>query len=218
MATVRFSDQLKSAVRTAATEQFTDRITEALVPPGHWGDMVYAGVFGHSTAAMAAVPVGYLSVVARVSIFGLEGGAWSKQLNTTLHLPLSQPRPVPDKIEDRALHGIYAIPSYTTWTLHAGDARWDTFKAEYLPYCQAIQDIAAERDAFVAGVEKITKSYTTLAPALKVWPALWDLLPKETQARHKLVVERTHAVPEIGGVDLDTLTATVVANKITRKG
>jgi hypothetical protein len=44
-----------------------------------------------------------------------------------------------------------------------------------------------------------------LAPALKAWPALWELIPDDVKEKHREVKERSK-----GGIDLD-----VDLNKLT---
>jgi len=48
-----------------------------------------------------------------------------------------------------------------------------------------------------------------------MWPPLWDLIPEEYKDRHRQVVEREKKEVVVN-VDLGTLTATVVAHKLTR--
>ena len=59
-------------------------------------------------------------------------------------------------------------------------------------------------------------TYSTLAPALKAWPALWDLLDEDTKERHKKIVERKKKDTDDIGVDLNSMTAAVTFSKLTR--
>jgi hypothetical protein len=68
---------------------------------------------------------------------------------------------------------------------------------------------------FVEQVKKIINAHATLAPALKLWQPLWDLIPEDYKERHRKVVERTKSDTQVD-VDLGSLTATVVAHKLTR--
>jgi hypothetical protein len=64
-------------------------------------------------------------------------------------------------------------------------------------------------------VQKILHAHATLAPALKAWPALWDLLPESVKNKHRLVVSKASSEkPDLDGVDVASLTATVVMNKL----
>ena len=60
------------------------------------------------------------------------------------------------------------------------------------------------------------ETYTTLAPALKAWHTLWDLLPDEAKERHKKIVERNRKDTIDVDVDLNSMTAAVTFSKLTR--
>ena len=73
-----------------------------------------------------------------------------------------------------------------------------------------------ERDKFVANVDLIMNTYSTLAPALKAWPPLWDLIPADKQERHKEIVERKKKDIQLENVvDLNSMTAVSVMAKLT---
>jgi hypothetical protein len=82
------------------------------------------------------------------------------------------------------------------------------------------QQIETERATFVNGVGAVCKQFTTLSPALKAWPPLWDLLSQDVKERHKRIVTRTKVEVNIDKlnqtVDLGSLTATVVSHKLQR--
>jgi hypothetical protein len=64
------------------------------------------------------------------------------------------------------------------------------------------------------GITKVLDAYTTLAPALKALPALWDLLPDDTKDKHKEVVERKKTKAEDIDIDFGSITSTIIANKL----
>jgi hypothetical protein len=93
------------------------------------------------------------------------------------------------------------------------DAAFYQQVSEWREKCIAIDRQCKE---FKQSVEKIMTSFTTLAPALKAWPPLWDLLPEWAKLRHKEVVERKKRDPaEDLGVDLNKMTSVVTINKLT---
>jgi hypothetical protein len=66
-------------------------------------------------------------------------------------------------------------------------------------------------------VKAVITSYSTLAPALKAWPPLWDLLGEDVKDKHREVVEREKRDPAAaisGSVDLDRLTALASLSKM----
>jgi len=61
----------------------------------------------------------------------------------------------------------------------------------------------------------VIEAHATLAPALKMWQPLWDLIPEEYKDRHRQVVEREKKDVKVD-VDLTALTAQVAFHKMTR--
>ena len=217
MATVRFSSGLKRSILRAAGDLYDERINAAKGDfPDTWGDTIYALMFKDTVARMDALPDNYMDETASISIWGFEGAGWDTTINHGLNLRLSRSRRFPSNAMQE-IHGVVTTPSYGALMLDADDSRWGAFKAEYLAYCEAIAAIDAECETFRSGVEKVIETYSTLAPALKAWPALWDLLPEETKMRHKEIKERQTRTPAIeGDVDLGRMTAAVTLNKLTR--
>lgn len=74
--------------------------------------------------------------------------------------------------------------------------------------------INEQQDNFINGISTVLDAYSTLAPALKALPSLWDLLPDYAKDRHKEVVERRKTKPEQLNIDLGSITSTIIANKL----
>lgn len=80
-----------------------------------------------------------------------------------------------------------------------------------------VKQIEEEKDNAVRALKILLEKYSTLAPALKEWPALWDLLDDDVKEKHKEVVERKkpEPKPEVTDTpDFSSLTAAVIANKL----
>jgi hypothetical protein len=92
---------------------------------------------------------------------------------------------------------------------------FEDIKAEAIAYMERVGTVRQRREVFVEQVKKIINAHATLAPALKMWQPLWDLIPEEYKERHRKVVERTKNEVSVD-VDLGSLTAAVVAHKLTR--
>lgn len=65
------------------------------------------------------------------------------------------------------------------------------------------------------GVSEVLKAHSTLAPALKAWPPLWELLPDHVQAKHKQIVTRNKTTTDIN-VDVSALTGAITYAKLTK--
>ena len=89
-------------------------------------------------------------------------------------------------------------------------------KDEFKEYNRKVFEIRNKQEKFLEGVNKIMDTYSTLAPALKAWQPLWDLLDDNTKERHKKVVERKKSSDADLGVNLNDMTAAVTFSKLTR--
>ena len=233
MATVRFSEELKNSILNTASALYEDRSNAAESNhPSTWGDTVYNLMFKDTSVQMEALPRGYFSEIESITLAGFKGDGWDTNINCSPNrLALSRKRRTPVDIqrldESQPRHGLVdrgrgGHGSYGGYILDATDPRWGAFKAEYLTYCTAIKAIDTECRAFADGVRAVVNTYTTLAPALKAWPALWDLLPPGAKSRHKEIRERQKrelapvGVLDEAGVDLSKMTAAVTLNKLTR--
>jgi uncharacterized protein (UPF0335 family) len=225
MATVRFSDSLRSDIADNARRMFDERISKARENPPNWAGNIYDLAFGESVAKMNEFPDGYFNTDTDINFHGFEGGTWNEELNEGIRMYFSEDkterRRFPHTINklDNATLGVHGSSSYS-WTLDATDPRWDSIKEEYEKYCRKINKLEQEQKAFVSGVKEVINTYSTLAPALKAWPALWDLVPQDRKEKHREIVERKKASDTAAGlakeVDLSKLTGQVTANKLTR--
>tara|TARA_R110000796_G_scaffold80211_1_gene177550 strand:+ start:668 stop:1327 length:660 start_codon:yes stop_codon:yes gene_type:complete len=219
MATVRFSGELRNDIINKAKSLFSDRDEKARKNyPDTWGQTIYDLVFQDNKIAMQSLPKSYFRNNDEVSIrgFGGQENVWSTSDNYTVSMKLTTPLPIPNEIVGES-HGLVGeARTYGGWYLNPSDPRWDTFKAEYKKYCDAIRKIEDERKVFIAGVNTIMDTYSTLAPAIKAWPPLWDLVPYDKQERHKQIVDRKKKEVVVEGVDLASMTATSALAKFTK--
>lgn len=220
MATVRFSDDLRSDILSNARSMFNKQVADAEANHFNtWGMLVYNLMYSDTKEQMNALPEGFMAVSSHMEIRGFKGAGWEElaRINQSVDTKFSTPMRITNTKhhESMGLHddgSTYGSSGY----LNAADPRWDEFKVEYIAYCHNIMGIEARRDAFVAGVEKILNTYSTLGPALKAWSPLWELVPEAKKQKHLEVVERKSKVaPVIEGVDLDAMTGITVAAKLT---
>lgn len=209
MAVVRFSQELKDAILKNARAVFDKQITVAQdARPSHdWGDKIYTQLFGQHVAVLNAVPSEFLYMIDNIEVqnvgslrCGLKFNfasprAWTREFQTTEFARKSSSYGNDIDLKDHLVWG----------ELFADVKRWR----------DGIKAVEEKRDAFVAQVSKIIEAHATLAPALKMWPALWDLIPEGYKDKHREVKERTKKEVEVD-VDLGSLTAAVTFNKLTR--
>lgn len=210
MATVRFSKELQEEILKNARGVFGRQIEEANNnrPSHEWGDKIYDTLFGEHTVALNAVPTYFFNMVEELKIEQIGN------IQVSLKFQLKHKRPMPNDFPDTPLakkSGYYGVD------IHLKDhLAWGEFHAEVVRWKQGIKAVEEKRTAFVAQVKKIIETHATLAPALKVWPPLWDLVPENYKEKHREVKEREKKEVSLEGVDLSSLTSIVVANKLTR--
>lgn len=226
MATVRFSDSLKSSIIDNARELFMRRIeaAEAQVP-AHWADKIADSFFPADVMAkMNALPDYCFDTKESMEFHGFhnhddsyfqtaEYRTHAYKLNKAVKLKFSAPRRWPYRTDD-SITGFKF--SWGGGTADFNDERWAWLKEEVKEYTQRIFNIKAEEAKFIEGVKRIMDTYTTLAPAIKAWQPLWDLIPQDAKDRHLRVAERKRTSADDLDVDLNTMTAAITLSKLTR--
>jgi IS4 transposase len=111
--------------------------------------------------------------------------------------------------------------SMNRWDVNLEGDVWDDLTAEIVKRNNNVKRVTEERETFVKGVEVLINRHTTLAPALREWKPLWDLLPEETKERHKKKVVRKRSEAQVKaeleaeGIDLNKMTSVVGMNRLT---
>ena len=134
-------------------------------------------------------------------------------LQGSIRLSFSKPMPWVDKFSN-APTGF--LSNYTNSKFDYTDSRWDWLKPEFKEYNRKVFEAINKQATFVSSVHTLMETYTTLAPALKAWRPLWDLLPDEAKDRHKTVKERKVVKAEELDLDLNAMTSAVALSKITK--
>jgi hypothetical protein len=207
MATVRFSQELRDKIKVNAGNLFTTDLQKADAVPDGLGDKIYEIAYGSYIPAMNALPNEFF--------YSLSGIAVKKIGDVVYNAPRLSFRNGKRPIAETPLANMLYKSNYSRedWDL-IGDG-WAEVKQELDLRKNRIAEVARKKNEFVESVNKIINSYETLAPALKAWQPLWDLVPEEYKERHRKVVERTKNEVVLD-VNLDTLTAQVIKSKLTR--
>lgn len=81
-----------------------------------------------------------------------------------------------------------------------------------------ICNILSKKDAAVLAARTFLSQHKTLAPAIKEWPALWNILPSDIREQHTRVDERSPRKPKQEpvkvDVDLSSVTARVISARL----
>lgn len=219
MATVRFSRELKDKIIKNAEAVFDKQMDTARDnrPSHEWGDKIYNTLFGEHVPALNNVPAYFLRQADKIKVENVRGTSCSVEnvrgTPRSLEFNLSGKRPFPIEFPDMPLA---EKSGYYGENITLKDvAEWEELQADVVRWRNGIKAVEEKRNQFVEQVTKIINAHATLAPALKMWQPLWDLIPESYKEHHHKVVERKKK--EMGiDVDLSAMTAVVVAHKITR--
>ena len=208
---------------------FTEDIRSKNEYTSRVGAKLYDSLFSAEVQAqMNALPDGYMNTITEFELTGFKNApddVWQSantkvrtwtDVNVVLHLTSPLRFPDRDKWFNGKIDRGYYV-SYGSKTLDFGREEFRWLHEPFKKYTKGIFEAQKKQDDFVAGVNQIISTYTTLAPALKAWQPLWDLLD-ETKQRHKKIVDRPKVkTAQDIGVDLNKMTSAVAFNKLTRK-
>lgn len=208
MATVRFSKELTEDILKNAEAKMQPLVQKALAtrPPHSWGDRIYDVLFGEYRPVLTQLPAWWTSTQKEITIERIDS------MSVGLTFTLSQPMPWPNDMPATPLArkaGYYRANEL----ILTGHEAWKELTDEVVAYKQRLAAAKNQVSEFKNMVSQIIGSYTTLAPALKAWPPLWDLIPEVTKEKHRQVVEREKKDVKLE-VDINKLTAMSVAARL----
>lgn len=219
MAVVKFSNELRETIAKQAGVIYKKRIDALSASfPSDWGAKIYDRIFGEYETVFKPMPKELfrwdtsLHVHANVIISSGQRCVFNRNFefpSGTLREYVNVP---PAR---RHLASCRYSSDTTNLDLKIESPEWDDLRQDIIAYLDGVNAIETERDNFVNSVNQIVNTYTTLAPALKAWPPLWDLLPDQTKERHKTIVVREKKETNLDDIDLNSMTAAVIASKIS---
>lgn len=206
MATVRFSKELIESIEKNARAKMqpaVDRAKEQKLD-NKWGQTIYDTLFLEDLPILNQVPKNWVKTVDSIKIERVGSQRCS------LDFKFVTPMPWPQQFIETEL-----AKKESSW----GDSlvlkdhmTWGELFAEVKAYNERVQVAATRQTEFVTMVKKVIEQFSTLSPALKAWPPLWDLIPEDVKVKHRQVVEREKKEVKLE-VDLGKLTALSTAAK-----
>jgi hypothetical protein len=207
MATVRFSQELRDKIQVNAGNLFAKDIEKANAVPDGLADKIYEIAYAPYIPAMNALPSQFFYTVRGIAVKRIG--------DIDYNVPRMDFRNGSRPIAETPTSDLPYKSNYSREEWHLIGGMWGEVQQELDLRKARITEAKRKRDEFVESVKKIIYSYETLAPALKAWQPLWDLVPEEYKERHRKVVERTKNEVVLD-VNLDVLTAQVVKSKLTK--
>lgn len=184
MATVRFSKELIERIVKQATAKMHPAIVKAQgqKPDNSWGQRIYDTLFLEVKPVLAQLPAGWVKTVDNFEI----GEVGSQHCGMTFEFAAPQPWPHEFLRSELARKA----SAYGEGIVLEEHLVWGEFHAEVTAYWQRVAEATKRREEFVDAVKSICNTYSTLAPALKAWPPLWELIPEDVKNKHREIVER----------------------------
>ena len=206
MATVRFSKELIEQIERNARNKMSPPIERAKEQKldNAWGQKIYDTLFLEAKPLITQLPAGWVKQVEQIEISEVAGR------HCGMTFAFATPQPWPHQFPDTEL--AKKEYSYNDSIILKDHLVWAEFLAEVTAYRERINAAAKRQSEFVDMVKKVCEAYTTLAPALKAWPLLWELIPENYKDKHRgiKVREKTEVVLD---VDIGKLTALITAAK-----
>jgi len=220
MATVRFSDRLREEIVNRAKQKFqlaVDTATNNKPDATVWGDRLWSLFYSRYESVLLSIPQQFVRKASGFKL-GVIHLATGEELTVDMDLRFNGDKPWPDA----TVLGSGLLKSTSTWRdiwniglEMSGDPVVQELVTLIKTRQAAINEAVKRRDEFTASVKQVINAHATLAPALKMWPPLWDLLSEDVKNKHREVTERSaKATAETVGVDLNRLTALASLSKM----
>lgn len=223
MATVRITDNVFRSVRSKIDHLFTQRLTavSGRVIDSVTGDELYDQLFSKWEAHLNALPSTMVREATCISLSRVGDLLLSPEPQCVLSRPRRFPMASCDLPDGSRVRVPYNHPTQPSAAIGVsvhnptGKLLENKTMAE-----EAVASIKMEQVRQTDTAMKFLKNFATLAPALKAWPALWDLLDEDVKERHRQIpahsVKRATVERERAEVDLSGLTTLVVASKLIK--
>jgi hypothetical protein len=215
MATVRFTNDLISDIKHKAKAPFDTKKGEIERSKNfdHWAHTIWKAIVGEHETALLSLPRSWMPATTRFSVKVPILG--SSHHHHYIHAHAQQSYPMPR--EFGANDDIDAVTNSGYICISATSEVFKPLIEEVSEWAYQIKAVEKQRDTMMNGIDQLTKTYATLGPALKAWPALWDLLPESAKTKHKDVVKREKPEPKELKADLGAMTAALAVQKMMGK-
>lgn len=218
MATVRITDELRRSVRQRLRyiyEARIDRLRIMTEPDNpEQTAQIYNFFTGEYAERMQSLPDGFFAKANEI-MFRLDTG--DNYVSVKFTTPKSMPYAVDHPLLREQNWGYNS--EYISVRFNPSTDYSNTVLEPVHTALTKIHEIHKQRDTAVKQIEILLDKYSTLSPALKEFPALWDLLPDRVRDKHKEVVEKkpkreTVSSPAQDVGDLSGLNAAIIASKL----
>lgn len=220
MATVKITKDLRQTILDAATTMFNDRRRVAFKLDTRWTAQSLVDFAFQPILDLLKQPdiQPFLSKTNSVRVQKLNDiNPWEGFTAPTACLPLPSGRAYRRHVTnpDGTEGVIDAFKQYDCIALDFDNVHEvSDLRTAIIERDRRIEGIRAQQDEFTEVVRAVLDAHSTLAPALRAWPPLWELLDEKTKARHKEVVTRAKADKPTLDVDLSKATSILAMKRM----
>jgi len=220
MAVVKFSASLRDQIINNAKEGFSARdkaVHDSF--PNDWGLKIYDRLFGRYEAILSQIPNEMMTWDTNLQIVvrdikdehGTSLGGFMRSFDNIRIREFKNMPPVLSPMAECQFHY-----DTTRLIIKMDHPEWADLKQDVVAYLQKCHAIEQQKKTLVEALEILLKKHVTLAPALKEWQPLWDLLPPYVRDKHMQISERKRKDDDDAEINIGAMTAILSANKITR--
>lgn len=216
MATVRISQELRSAVTVNIKKMFVEQKLNAERMPIDVDPIyTYNKLFTNYIEDMEKLPECFFKLHSSITIQYVHGIPLNKDYD--LGMPLRFPVNFGGVADDNP-HVKVNYAGYGAWSISLlpnEHGYWDYMLHSVMARHDAMTKASNDEMALVEAASVVLNSCGSLAQALKVWPALWDVLPTEYRDKHNEKTEKKTRVAPVVSADLSGATGLLAIRKMT---
>ena len=231
MATVKFSAELKDKIIDNAKDIYLvklRKLKEDMIASDNLGNEIMDILFGSTLDVQPSYMFETIKAVGIERFYnvnkenapdGMSGDDWESLHAISLEYPLPKERCLPRTTDsDEFVKDKGCKCSWGEFRLDVTDNRWSRIKDKLLVYTANRDELSRQMEEFVDKVDKLMDSYATLAPAVKAWSGLWELVPEDYRERATRKVDRRKVDREEldKDMDFDSMTVVVAKHKLSQ--
>lgn len=202
---VRISDKLIGEVAGNISDMYRWFIDEVEKQKPDVGDRIYELIYGPYLSRMEQLPVSFFRRLDRVEVRSIDGKTFGYSFKLSSPKLGSYTHPPGDNVEPTD-YGDRVNIKRTPYTEEICDA--------ILSWHQRKEDIRGTRDRSISAVRKILRNSKSLAPAIKAFPPLIDLIPPDTRKKIDVPQHRLSSVQMELDPDLKKLASDIAVKKL----
>lgn len=215
MATVRITSDMRIIVKNNIKALFNDQLNKATgMPVVIDAEYLYTKMFGAYLEAMNRLPSNFFRSIHCINVRHVHG----IPLNQSATLPKVSIVPVRiDETQASHFNLIYVgADSWTVDLLPNEDELWEDLLTQTVARHHAVSTVTKQIKDVESSADYVLGKCSTLSQALKVWPALWEVLPDTYKAKHEAKVEKKLRVEPAIGIDLASATGVLAVRRMSR--